>query len=196
MAIRLIAGLGNPGKRYAGTRHNIGAVWLDSLARRFGIDLAEHRKFKGAYGRGDVLGRDVRLLRPSTYVNLSGDALGAVAKFYKIEPAQMLIAYDEVAFPAGICRLKDGGGHNGHNGLKSVIAALGNDQGFARLRIGVGHPGNAGEMVAYLTRVGMPAAQREAATEAAWLSDDILDLVLEGNLQQAMNLFHAPARFA
>ena len=194
MAIRLIAGLGNPGKRYAGTRHNIGAVWLESLARRFGIDLAEHRKFKGAYGRGDILGRDVRLLLPSTYVNLSGHALSAVATFYKIEPAQMLIAYDEVAFPAGTCRLKDGGGHNGHNGLKSVIAALGNDQGFARLRIGVGHPGNAGEMVAYLTRVAMPAAEREVATEAAWLSDEILELVLDGNLQQAMNLFHAPAR--
>ncbi|MDE0659812.1 MAG: aminoacyl-tRNA hydrolase [Gammaproteobacteria bacterium] len=194
MAIRLIAGLGNPGKRYASTRHNIGAVWLESLARRFGIDLAEHRKFKGAYGRGDILGRDVRLLLPSTYVNLSGEAVGAVAMFYKIEPAEMLIAYDEVAFPAGRCRLKDGGGHNGHNGLKSVIAALGNDQRFARLRIGVGHPGIADEMVAYLTRVAMPAADREAATRAAWLSDEILDLVLEGDLQQAMNLFHAPTR--
>ncbi|MXY58586.1 MAG: aminoacyl-tRNA hydrolase [Gammaproteobacteria bacterium] len=194
MAIRLIAGLGNPGKRYASTRHNIGAVWLESLARRFGIDLAEHRKFKGAYGRGDILGRDVRLLLPSTYVNLSGEAVGAVAMFYKIEPAEMLIAYDEVAFPAGRCRLKGGGGHNGHNGLKSVIAALGNDQRFARLRIGVGHPGIADEMVAYLTRVAMPAADREAATRAAWLSDEILDLVLEGDLQQAMNLFHAPTR--
>ena len=194
MAIRLIAGLGNPGPRYARTRHNIGAVWLESLARRFGIDLAEHRKFKGAFGRGDILGRDVRLLFPTTYVNLSGDAVGAVAKFYKIEPGQMLIAYDEVAFPVGVCRLKDGGGHNGHNGLKSVIAALGNDHAFARLRIGVGHPGNADEMVAYLTRVAMPAATREVAIRAATMSDEVLDLVLEGDLQQAMNLFHAPAR--
>lgn len=194
MAIRLIAGLGNPGKRYANTRHNIGAVWLESLAQRFGIELAEHRKFKGAYGRGVILGRDVRLLLPSTYVNLSGDALRAVANFYKIEPAQLLVAYDEVAFPPGTSRLKNGGGHNGHNGLKSVIAAFGNDQGFARLRIGVGHPGNAAEMVAYLTRVAMPDAERESATQAAWLSDEVLDLVLEGNLQQAMNLFHAPAR--
>lgn len=194
MAIRLIAGLGNPGPRYARTRHNVGAVWLESLAGRFGIDLAEHRKFKGGYGRGDILGRDVRLLLPTTYVNLSGDAIGAVAKFYKIEPAQMLIAYDEVAFPVGVCRLKDGGGHNGHNGLKSVIAALGNDPGFARLRIGVGHPGNADEMVAYLTHVAMPTAEREVATQAAWLSDEVLDLVLEGDLQQAMNLFHAPTR--
>lgn len=194
MAIRLIAGLGNPGPRYARTRHNIGAVWLEALARRFGISLAEDRKSKGAVGRGDMLGRDVRLILPTTYVNLSGDAIGAVAGFYKIAPAEILIAYDEVAFPVGRCRLKDGGGHNGHNGLKSVIAALGNDRSFARLRIGIGHPGNADDMVSYLTRIAMPTAEREVAMQTAWLSDEVLDLVLEGDLQQAMNLFHAPAR--
>ena len=193
MAIRLIAGLGNPGARYARTRHNIGAVWLESLARRFGIPLAEDRKYKGALGRGDMLGRDIRLLVPTTYVNLSGEAVSAVAGFYKIAAAEILIAYDEVAFPVGRCRLKYGGGHNGHNGLKSVIAALGNDRSFARLRIGIGHPGNADEMVSYLTRVAMPSREREIATRAAWLSDEVLDLVLEGDLQQAMNLFHAPA---
>lgn len=192
MAIRLIAGLGNPGARYERTRHNIGAVWLESLAQRFGILLAEDRKSKGAVGRGVMLGRDVRLLIPTTYVNLSGEAVRAVAGFYKIEPAEILIAYDEVAFPVGRCRLKDGGGHNGHNGLKSVIAALGNDRSFARLRIGIGHPGNADDMVAYLTRVAMPTQEREVATQAAWLSDEVLDLVLAGDLQQAMNLFHAP----
>ena len=194
MAIRLIAGLGNPGARYARTRHNVGAVWLESLARRFAIELAAHRRFKGAYGRGRILGHDVRLLFPSTYVNLSGDAVGAVARFYKIAAAEMLVAYDEVAFPPGVCRLKDGGGHNGHNGLKSVIAALGNDRGFARLRIGVGHPGNAQDMVAYLTGTTMPAAEREVAEQAATLSDDVLALVLDGELQQAMNLYHAPAQ--
>ena len=193
MAIRLIAGLGNPGARYARTRHNIGAVWLESLARRFGIALAEDRKSRGTVGRGDVLGRDVRLLVPTTYVNLSGESVAAVAGFYKIAAAEILIAYDEVAFPVGRCRLKDGGGHNGHNGLKSVIAALGNDRSFARLRIGIGHPGLADDMVAYLTRIAMPAAEREAALQAARLSDEVLGLVLEGDLQRAMNLFHAPA---
>lgn len=193
MAIRLIAGLGNPGARYARTRHNIGAVWLESLAQRFDIPLAEDRKYKGALGRGDMLGRDIRLLVPTTYVNLSGEAVSAVAGFYKIAAAEILIAYDEVAFPVGRCRLKDGGGHNGHNGLKSVIAALGNDRSFARLRIGIGHPGNADEMVTYLTRVAMPSREREIATQAAWLSDEVLDQVLAGDLQQAMNLYHAPA---
>lgn len=192
MSIRLIVGLGNPGPRYARTRHNVGAVWLESLAARFGIRLEEQAKFRGLIGRGEILGRDLRLLFPSTYVNLSGDAVGAVARFYKIEPAEILVAYDEVAFPPGICRLKTGGGHNGHNGLKSIIAALGNDRGFARLRIGVGHPGAAADMVAYLTGGHMPTAERELADRGSLVSDEVLALVLDGELQQAMNVFHAP----
>ena len=192
MAIRLIAGLGNPGTRYARTRHNVGAVWLLELAQRFGIRLAEERKFKGLLGRGDMLGRDVRLLLPTTYVNLSGEAVGAVAHFYRMTAQEILVAYDEVAFPVGVTRLKKDGGHNGHNGLKSVIAGLANDRGFARLRIGVGHPGNAADMVAFLTGAAMPEAEREAAAESADLDDPVLDLVLDGDIDRAMNLFHAP----
>ena len=192
MAIRLIVGLGNPGPRYARTRHNVGAVWLERLAGRFGIGLPEERRFKGLMGRGDVLGHDVRFLFPTTYVNLSGEAVGTVARFYKMAPEQVLVAYDEVAFPVGVSRLKRGGGHNGHNGLKNVIAALANDRGFARLRIGVGHPGVASDMVAYLTGAAMPAADREAALTSAELDENVLDLLLDGNMEDAMNLFHAP----
>ena len=192
MAIRLIAGLGNPGPQYARTRHNVGAVWLDALAARFGIRLAEERKFKGLLGRGDILGRDVRLLFPTTYMNLSGEAVGAVSRFYKIAPDELLVAYDEVAFPVGVSRLKKDGGHNGHNGLKSIIAALANARDFKRLRIGVGHPGQAADMVAYLTGVTMPTADRDAAAASASLDDEILDLVLDGDIDRAMNLFHAP----
>lgn len=192
MAIRLIAGLGNPGTRYERTRHNVGAAWLVELAQRFGIRLAAERKFKGLLGRGEILGRDVRLLLPTTYVNLSGEAVGAVAHFYRITAPEILVAYDEVAFPVGVSRLKKDGGHNGHNGLRSVIAGLANDRGFARLRIGVGHPGNATDMVAYLTGVAMPEAEREAAAESADLDDPVLDLVLDGDIDRAMNLFHAP----
>lgn len=192
MAIRLIAGLGNPGPRYARTRHNVGAAWLLELAQRFGIRLAEERKFKGLLGRGAILGRDVRLLLPTTYVNLSGEAVGAVAHFYRMTAQEILVAYDEVAFPVGVSRLKKDGGHNGHNGLKSVIAGLANDRGFARLRIGVGHPGSAEDMVAYLTGAAMPGAEREAAAESANLDDPVLDLVLDGDVDRAMNLFHAP----
>ena len=191
MAIRLIAGLGNPGTRYERTRHNVGAAWLAELAQRFGITLAAERKFKGLLGRGDILGRDVRLLLPTTYVNLSGEAVGAVAHFYRMNAPEILVAYDEVAFPVGVTRLKKDGGHNGHNGLRSVIAGLANDRGFARLRIGVGHPG-AADMVAYLTGVTMPEAEREAAAESADLDDPVLDLVLDGDIDRAMNIFHAP----
>lgn len=192
MAIRLIAGLGNPGTRYARTRHNVGAAWLLDLAPRFGIRLTEERKFKGLLGRGDILGRDVRLLLPTTYVNLSGEAVGAVAHFYRLTAEEILVAYDEVAFPVGVSRLKTGGGHNGHNGLKSVIGALANERGFARLRIGIGHPGNAADMVGYLTGVAMPQAERDAVAASADLADPVLDLVLDGDIDRAMNLFHAP----
>ena len=193
MTIRLIAGLGNPGRQYANTRHNVGARWLLALAERFGVGLKEERKFKGLVGRGGVLGEDVRLLLPTTYVNLSGQAVGAMANFYKIAAAQILVAYDEVAFPVGTARLKAGGGHNGHNGIKSVIAGLGGERDFLRLRIGVGHPGDAQLMVAYLTGTTMPAAEMEQAARSAELGDEALALVLQGDLPQAMNRFHAPA---
>lgn len=192
MALRLLVGLGNPGPSYARTRHNIGAAWLEGLAARFDVPLREQRKFKGRIGRGEVLGHDVRLLYPTTYVNLSGEAVGAVARFHKIAPEEILVAYDEVAFPPGVCRLRGGGGHNGHNGLKSVIASLGNARGFVRLRIGVGHPGDPAAMVAYLTGAAMPAAERCAALRAAGLDDEVLKLVLGGDLGRAMNLLHAP----
>ena len=193
MAIRLLVGLGNPGPRYARTRHNIGARWLAALAARFAVPLTAAARFRGALGRGDMHGHDVRLLLPTTYMNLSGDAVGAVAGFYKIEPEEVLVAHDEVAFPVGICRLKGGGGHNGHNGLKSVIAALGNERGFARLRIGVGHPGDSADLVAYLTGPAMPAEDANAALAAATLPDAVLGAVLRGELPQAMNALHAPA---
>ena len=187
----MIAGLGNPGVRYEATRHNVGADWLQRLAVRFGVPLRAARKFKGLVGRGDILGHDLRLLLPTTYVNLSGQAVAAMARFYKIDTDQVLVAYDEVAFPVGVCRLKTGGGHNGHNGLKSIIGDFAGDRRFARLRIGIGHPGNADDMVAYLTGVTMPAAERDAAAATSFLDDETLALVLDGDWQKAMNVFHA-----
>ena len=193
MAIRLIAGLGNPGRRYAQTRHNAGARWLEALATRFGVSMAEQRKFKGRVGRGDLLGREAWLLIPETYVNLSGDAVGALARLYKLAPREILIAYDEVAFPVGRSRLKTGGGHNGHNGIKSVIAGLGNQSGFARLRIGIGHPNDPALMVAYLTNATMSKDETAIVEQSSWMDDSVLGLVLDGELQNAMNLFHAPS---
>ncbi|MYE22643.1 MAG: aminoacyl-tRNA hydrolase [Gammaproteobacteria bacterium] len=194
MTIRLIAGLGNPGARYERTRHNVGMAWLHRLAGRFHLPLSRERKFHGSVARGDILGRDVWLLAPDTYMNLSGDAVGPLAHFYKLAPEEILIAYDEVAFEPGACRLRVGGGHNGHNGIRSVIAALGNQAGFARLRIGVGHPGNTGEMIAYLTGTRMMADEQNRIEQATDFDDDTLRRLLHGDFDAAMNAINTRRR--
>jgi len=191
-AIRLIAGLGNPGPRYQHTRHNVGADWVAALARRFGITLSEQSRFRGLLGRGDLLGHDVRLLLPLTYMNLSGDSVGAVARFYRVEPQEILVAYDEMAFEPGVVRLKTGGGDNGHNGIRSVISGLGNARNFHRLRIGVGHPGDRDRVTAYLTSVTPPARERELIEAGFELPDSILEQLLDGKIQKVMNWLHAP----
>jgi PTH1 family peptidyl-tRNA hydrolase len=191
--IRLIVGLGNPGERYRLTRHNVGVECVLALAERFGIALKAEPKFKGRLGRGSILGHDVRLLLPDTFMNLSGEAVAAVTHFYRIEPAEILVAYDEMAFDPGVARLRAGGGDNGHNGIRSVIACLGNDRGFARLRIGVGHPGNKDAVTAYLTQTNMPAAERDVVAASCALGDDVLRHLLDGDFDRAMNRLHAPA---
>ena len=191
-AIRLIAGLGNPGERYRHTRHNVGAEFVLELARRFRIALADEPRFKGLVGRGTIAGHDVRLLVPTTFMNLSGDSVGAVARFYKLAPAEVLIAYDEMAFDPGVVRLRTGGGDNGHNGIRSVIAGLGNANGFHRLRIGVGHPGDKSAVTAYLTQARMPQSERDAIERALRIGDALLADLLAGDLQKAMNSLHVP----
>ncbi len=191
-AIRLIAGLGNPGERYRATRHNVGAEFVRDLARRFGIALAEEPRFKGLVGRGAIAGHDVRLLVPLTFMNLSGESVGAVTRFYKLAPEELLVAYDEMAFEPGVIRLRSGGGDNGHNGIRSVIAGLGNTRDFHRLRIGVGHPGDKSAVTAYLTQVTMPPDERDSIERAARLSDAVLAELLAGEFQKAMNSLHVP----
>ena len=194
MAIRLIAGLGNPGPRYRDTRHNVGVWLVERLARRFGIQLAYESKFKGEVGRGDVLGHDLRLILPQTFMNLSGESVGPLARFFKIEPEEILIAYDEMAFEPGVLRLKSGGGANGHNGIKSVIDGLGNAPGFHRLRIGVGHPGDKDRVTAYLASITTPADERRLIEEAFELPDAVLSDLLDCRLQKVMNWLHAPGQ--
>jgi PTH1 family peptidyl-tRNA hydrolase len=191
--VSLIVGLGNPGPRYELTRHNAGAGFVEYLANRFGVVLRDESRFKGRMGRGEVLGHDVRLLIPTTYMNLSGSSVAAVARFYKLAVDEILVAHDEMAFEPGILRLRAGGGDNGHNGLRSIISQLGNAAGFPRLRIGVGHPGDRGRVEAYLTTERMPESER-GQMEAAWrMEDAVLAAILDGDLQAAMNALHAPA---
>jgi peptidyl-tRNA hydrolase, PTH1 family len=190
-AIRLVVGLGNPGPRYVGTPHNVGAEFVETLATRFGVRLAEDSRFKGRIGRGLIGNHDVRMLVPLTFMNVSGECVGAVATFYKYSPAEILVVHDEMAFEPGIIRFKLGGGHNGHNGLRDIIRALGNDSGFARLRIGVGHPGDRDRVSAFLTSVRMPAEHRKKVADACELPDALLDLICAGEFAKAMNQLHA-----
>lgn len=190
LPIRLIAGLGNPGPQYQDTRHNAGADFVAALAYRYGVKLAADAKFKGLVGRGVVAGHDVRLLIPLTFVNLSGEAVAAVSRFYKLEPAEILVAYDEMAFDPGVMRIRSGGGDNGHNGIRSIIASLGNSRDFQRLRIGVGHPGDRSRVTAYLTSVRMPVAERQLLEQAYQIPEPILAHLLGGDLQKAMTQLH------
>ncbi len=185
-------GLGNPGPRYVRTRHNVGANFVRALAERFGIRLNEEPKFKGHVGRGEVAGVDVRLLVPNTFMNLSGESVGAMARFYKFEPEEILVAYDELAFDPGVLRLKSGGGDNGHNGIKSVTEGLGNAREFHRLRIGVGHPGSKELVTAFLTSHTMPEEDRALVESSLVIEEQVLGNMLRGEMEKAMNELHAP----
>ena len=190
VALRLIVGLGNPGPRYDGTPHNVGAEFVEALASRFRIQLTDEPRFKGRLGRGAILGHDLRLLIPNTFMNLSGESVGAVATFYKFAPAEILVAHDEMAFEPGVMRLKRDGGHNGHNGLRDIIGSLGNDAGFVRLRIGVGHPGDKDRVSGYLTGAKMRGDDRKKVQEAMVLSDQLVELICAGDIAKAMNVLH------
>jgi PTH1 family peptidyl-tRNA hydrolase len=188
--IELIVGLGNPGRDYEDTRHNAGAWLVDALARSRGVSLQPESKFFGLTGRMQLNGNDVRLLIPTTFMNRSGQAVAALAGFYKIAPESILVAHDELDLPPGVARLKQGGGHGGHNGLRDTIARLGNNAGFQRLRIGIGHPGHADQVVGYV--LSRPtAADRQAIDAAIGAALEALPLAVEGDMARAMNQLHA-----
>lgn len=148
--IRLVVGLGNPGTQYEETRHNAGFWYVEQLARDYGVCLHPEKKFFGLTARVYIGGQEVRLLNPSTFMNRSGQAVGAMATFFKISPESILVVHDELDLPVGIARLKQGGGHGGHNGLRDIIASLGNNREFLRLRLGIGHPGNSKDVANYV----------------------------------------------
>ena len=140
--LKLIVGLGNPGPQHDSNRHNAGVIFLHQLCKSYGGNLRGESKFFGEFGAINIAGNDVKLLFPSTFMNHSGKAVAAVCRFFKIEPKNALVAYDEIDFDVGIARLKEGGGHGGHNGIRDIINAFGGNRDFYRLRIGVGHPGD------------------------------------------------------
>jgi len=158
--IKLIVGLGNPGPQYSQTRHNAGVWYTQALANAYSIPLELETKFFGSLGRGLIENRDCRLLIPNTFMNLSGKSVAAVANFYKIEAEEILVAHDELDIPSGTVKLKQSGGHGGHNGLRDIISSLGNCRDFHRLRIGIDHPGNKNQVSNYVLSKASPIDQK------------------------------------
>jgi len=188
-SIKLIVGLGNPGAEYANTRHNAGADFVMELAQQYGITLSPESKFFGFSGRGNIQNRDVRLLLPTTFMNASGKSVSAIAQFYKIEPEEILVAHDELDIAPGVARLKIGGGHGGHNGLRDIISCLANSKNFARLRIGIDHPGNAKLVSNYVLKKA-PTAEYQQIEDSLYQATKVIPLILEGKWNDAMKELH------
>lgn len=189
--IKLIVGLGNPGKEYEATRHNAGFWWVDELARMNNASFKTENKFHGLVAKTNLHGHEVHLLKPQTFMNGSGRAVGAQAQFYKLTPSQVLVVHDELDLPPGSAKLKLGGGHGGHNGLKDIIAHLGSKD-FWRLRIGVGHPGDRAEVVNFV--LNAPRKEEQVLIdEAAQRALDVAPMIIEGKLEAAMLKLHSNA---
>ncbi|HHF0473724.1 TPA: aminoacyl-tRNA hydrolase [Haemophilus influenzae] len=184
--IKLIVGLGNPGEKYADTRHNAGEWLIERLARRFNVSLNPESKFFGKTARTLVNGKEVRLLVPTTFMNLSGKAVGALANFYRIKPEEILVIHDELDLPSGIAKLKQGGGHGGHNGLKDIVAQLGNNNNFYRLRIGIGHPGHRDLVAGYVLNKPSPA-DRNALEKVLDEATDCVEMIFKDGMIKATN---------
>jgi PTH1 family peptidyl-tRNA hydrolase len=189
MPLQLIVGLGNPGPEYDRTRHNAGADFVTELARREGASLTPENKFFGLTARIFLNGRDLRLLIPTTFMNRSGQAIAAIAQFYKIPPEAILVVHDELDLAPGVARFKRGGGHGGHNGLRDTISALGNNANFMRLRLGIGHPGSAAQVVGFVLKKA-PASEQTLIDDAIDEAIRVMPDAVKGNWAAAMQNLH------
>ena len=189
-AIQLIVGLGNPGAEYEQTRHNAGALFVEQLARREGVHLAADKKYFGLTGKFSHRGRDIRLLIPTTYMNRSGQAVAALANFFRIPPEAILVAHDELDMPPGIAKLKLGGGHGGHNGLRDIIAQFGNQKNFHRLRLGIGHPGDK-SLVSNFVLGRAPRSEQDKLDASIGFALDVVGEMLDGDWTKAMQKLHS-----
>ncbi len=186
--IKLFVGLGNPGPEYEATRHNAGAWWIDALARELKVQLVMDRSYHGFVARTSVAGQTVWLLQPQTYMNLSGKSVAALARFFKILPDEILVAHDEMDVVPGEAKLKLGGSHAGHNGLRDIHAQLGTDA-YWRLRLGVGHPGIKSEVVSWVLK--KPSSDHRIAIEQAIdRSIKAVPHLLAGEMDKATMLIH------
>lgn len=187
--IQLIVGLGNPGTDYEGTRHNAGFWWIDQACARLGASWRAEAKFHGLSATGRMHSHEIKLLKPSTFMNASGRAVAAICNFYKIQPQQLLVIHDELDLAPGICKLKFSGGHGGHNGLRDIHATLGTPE-YWRLRIGIGHPGDK-QQVANFVLKAPGKAEHEAIQQGIDHSLPLLERLLSGEFERAMLELHS-----
>jgi PTH1 family peptidyl-tRNA hydrolase len=186
--IKLFVGLGNPGPQYEATRHNAGFWWIDAVAGALGAHWAIERGFHGLVARASVREHGIWLLKPRTFMNLSGQSVAALARFYKIAPAEILVAHDELDLPAGQARLKRGGGHAGHNGLRDIQERLGSAD-YWRLRLGIGHPGHKSEVTGWVLRQA-PPEERMALEQAIDRGVKSFDDLATGDMTRATLVIH------
>lgn len=191
--VRLIVGLGNPGEKYARTRHNVGFDIVDALSKRWFINLSEHRRFHGEYGEGTAIaGHKIALLKPHTYMNRSGQAVRAVLDWYKYSPESVLVIYDDMALPLGRLRVRPGGSAGGHNGMKSLIAHLGT-QAFPRIRVGIGSTDSAGDrdqaVVSHVLGKFAPEEKKLVNTALDWAIEAV-EMLLQKGTEDAMSAFN------
>jgi len=187
-AFKLIVGLGNPGPEHSETRHNAGFWFVDSLAAKYSLSFRSESKFNAEICRIQTAEIDCWLCKPMMFMNRSGFSVQAMTNFYKISVEEVLVAHDELDLDPGVARLKKAGGHGGHNGLRDIIAQMG-DKSFTRLRLGIGHPGSQDKVTSYV--LGRPAqADRQLIAIAIKEAVDVMPLVFAGNEQKAMNVLH------
>lgn len=188
--VKLIVGLGNPGAQYDQTRHNAGADFVEQLAQRSHSTLQPEKRYHGRYTKANIDGHELHLLIPTTFMNLSGQAIQALASYFKIPVDAILVAHDELDIAPGSARFKQGGGHGGHNGLRDTIEKLGGDKSFLRLRIGIGHPGNA-KLVHNYVLGRAPSSEREPTLACIDEAINTLPILLNDGLAKAMNRLHS-----
>ena len=186
--IKLFVGLGNPGAEYEDTRHNAGFWWTDALARELNVSLVPDKSYFAKVARTQIKGQTVWLLEPQTFMNLSGKSVGALAKFFKIAPQEILVAHDELDVVPGQAKLKFGGSHAGHNGLRDIHAQLGTGD-YWRLRIGIGHPGVKAEVIHWVLKKPK-AEQRDLIQDSIVRSVKAAPLLIEGDMEKAMVQIH------
>ena len=186
--IALIAGLGNPGPGYKGTRHNAGFWFIDELSQHYSLDFKLESRFQGEVANAQIKGLPIRVLRPVTFMNESGQSVASLMRYFAIEPGSLLVVHDDLDLEPGVARLKEGGGHGGHNGLRDLIRHLDSND-FVRLRLGIGHPGHSDDVTDYVLHAP-PANERSAILDGVSRAVALIEPMINGDHAVVMNELH------